>query len=386
MVDETRKSDSWGSPPGGERLKQHGRRASILSSVFTLLLTAVIIVGGFMLPPLAYPYLDPYHDVIIQVADPSEYKPEQGVFSNPIDLYPWNLYEEHSLRALTSSQRNFLEYRGIPNFLLAILRDHGLETSTDDAVYLSKIVDSFHYLEPQESDEQGCYVLVDLDISEDGEPDLRCAVDLNGTIISLLFVSTLWDTVVIESPIVVFGGEPEVAEQNATEEGDVAAEGGAATEGQAATEEQKEGEANPDDLAAGQGDTDVSPDDLSAQDPLIDHTPPIDEDRYIWSFAYAISREALIIDQTTLFSAFRQLDLFYEIRYSYSYPQLLPNPLPFPENLPDVEQVTLAPQPLLSDQYLLYIYNLPTGDQLILYIEPDSLRCIGFNLVTASPQ
>jgi len=111
--------------------------------------------------------------------------------------------------------------------------------------------------------------------------------------------------------------------------------------------------------------------------------PPVAEDKNIWSFAYSFSREALLINQQTLFTVFRQLELYYETRYGYSYIQLLPNQSPEDEILPEVEHIALLPVIIKSGPYWLYVYNLPTGEQLTLYLEPVNLRCIGFDLLVA---
>jgi hypothetical protein len=100
----------------------------------------------------------------------------------------------------------------------------------DSSEYQARVINSFAYLDPQDSDEPGCFVLIDADIDSDGQADLRCAVDLEGDIISLLFVSDLWDSVKIEAPI---GDAAQSLDAVAKEEG----------AGEAAAEPDDEGEA-----------------------------------------------------------------------------------------------------------------------------------------------
>jgi len=398
MTDVVKKPDSWGKPPDRAKEKKRELRFNLLNNFMTFILAAVIIAGGFMFPTLVYPYLDFYHNDIIQLVDPSEYYPDEYIFENPIILYPWNLYEEQLLRALSISERDFLRNKGIAPFLLATMCDRGLEKDKEDADYLSFIINSFYYLEPRDSNDPGCYILVDLDIDGDATPDLRCAVDNEGTIISWRVLSEAWDTVLVESPIGL--SVPEV-EEGQEGEGTVSSEDGKnpemedkdpnATdplEDEGATEEEGEEEADEtpdveeDEAQEGDDETEQKP---PENNPAIEH-PPLREDQIIWSFAYSISRQALLIDQQRLFRAFRQLELHYEVRYDYAYTLLLPIQSPEEEILPEVAYTLLTPLVIRSsDQYLLYVYNLPTGEQLILYLEPINLKCMGYNLLTLSP-
>ncbi|MDR0350082.1 MAG: hypothetical protein LBH64_00845 [Coriobacteriales bacterium] len=110
-----------------------------------------------------------------------------------------------------------------------------------------------------------------------------------------------------------------------------------------------------------------------------DH-PPLAEDAQLWSFVYATAREARIFDQQGLFLTFRQLELNYEHRYGYPYTALLPLQPTEPEQLDEVEYSSLTPLVVTTRDHLLYIYDLPSGERLILYLDPNSLRCLGFNL------
>jgi hypothetical protein len=410
---EPKKTMPWGKPPDStERQAGNERRYNIISNLLTVLFTGVIIAGGFLLPTLLYPYLDLYLNETIQIDRPSSETVSDRVFKEPITLYPWNLYDEERLRLLTTMERSLLEGRGVPDFLLATLRDHGLEMEMDEESYLTQIINSFRFLDPQDSAEQGCFVLIDADVDADSRPDFRCAVDLDGDIISLLFSSRQWDTVQPEMPIgmlpVTPGDEQTPAEEQTDAENPdaIGAEGdegtgtGTDTDTDAETDADTGGTnagAGPGGLGAdGTNNVDNGADDTKEADPantgttendndpatpfIVEH-PPVEEDRYLWSFAYATAREANLIGQQNLFSAFRQLELIYEYRYDYPYTALIPVQPTEPEVLPEIDYISLTPTPFATEEYLLHIYDLPSGERLVLYLNPTSLRCMGFDLL-----
>ncbi|MDR1185027.1 MAG: hypothetical protein LBK67_09555 [Coriobacteriales bacterium] len=392
MADQKKDTASWGKPPDNtERQVRSERRHNLISNLMTVLLTGVIIAGGFLVPTLLYPYLDLYLNETIQIDRPSSGTVSDRAFKQPITLYPWNLYEEDRLRLLTTMERNLLEERGVPGFLVATLRDHGLEMKLDEESYRTQIIISFRFLDPQDSAEQGCFVLIDADVDADERADLRCAVNLDGDIISLLFSSRQWDTVQIEAPIgmpiTTPGDEQTPAEGEATGENPatIGTEGneGAGTDTNAGgtTSTGTEGKEDTDDSKdttttdAGTPETDETP------TPAIVEHLPVEEDQYLWSFAYATSREANMIGQRELFSAFRQLELIYEYRYGYPFTAQLPVRPTEPEELPEIDYISLTPTPFATEEYLLYIYDLPNGERLVLYLNPTSLRCMGFDLL-----
>jgi hypothetical protein len=385
MADEMRKSGAWGKPPAPtDQQSRTERRHGIISNLLTVLFTAVIIAGGVLMPTLLYPYLDFYRNDMVQLARPSESTISEHVFEEPVTLYPWNLYAEERLRSLSSTERDLLEGRGIPGFIVATLRDHGMQIGPDESSYHTQIINSFRYLEPRDDAESGCFVLVDADINADEDGDIRCAVDPSGNIISLLLTSAQWDAVQIEAPIGVAAatpeGEGEVTGENTTEttEGVTGEEGegeeGADTEGAETTGETP----TPEDAEA-EGTEDDSSVETEPVQPLIEFLPA--EDQYLWAFAYATAREARAVNQQDLFFAFRQLELNYERRYGYPFTMLLPLKPSEPEELPEVEYTALTPTFFATGDYLLSIYDLPTGERLVLYLDPNTLHCRGFNLL-----
>ena len=394
----TKRPAFWGRPPISTKQERSERRFSILSNLLTLLLTAIIIAGGFLLPTLLYPYLDFYQDELTQLADPTDYVAEEYIPENPVILYPWNLYDKDLLRPLDAAEIAFLKAKDIHGFLLAYMCDFGLELVKEEEEYFTQIIDSFRYLEPLNSSDPSCFVLGELDINGDGTPDLRCAVSLKGTIISLQFLSDMWDAITITSPIGI--PVPSIANEGETEgegPGAVSGEenpgvgedqqaGQTGQNGQATTADEAQttgGEVlsgNPD---VGQENTNEGNANITEPNLATEH-PPVPEDLNIWSFAYVTSREARSINQVDLFNAFRQIEYYYEVRYSYPYTLLLPIQSSEEEVLPEIEYVTLTPLPLRSDKDLLHIYSLPGGDQLVLYLESASLRCFGFSLLLSS--
>jgi hypothetical protein len=444
MIDESKTTGSWGKPPAPTDQNDRGkRRYHILSNLLTLLFTGLIMAVGFMLPTLLYPYLDSYRGETIRLSHPSESVIAEHIFEEPVTLYPWNLYAENLLRPLSLAERTFLEEKGIPSFLIATLRDHGLQTTSDADSFYAQISNAFRYLDPETGAEQGCFVLVDADIDANGQEDFRCAVDLQGNIISLLFVSQQWDSVQIEAPIGVAIATPEESlptegagstteegnseqtdaesaetKKTGTGEADTGETSATSTDdGQAGTEQ---AEITPTDTeSAGTGltgteeagatpgetgetgtenanaaenandragstntNTNASQNAGSAGPPLsvVEH-PPVEEDQNLWSFAYATSREAKAINQQELFSAFRQLELIYEHRYGYLFTMLLPVQPAKPEELPEIEYTALTPTVFATGEYLLYIYDLPDGKRIVLYLDSITRRCVGFNLL-----
>ena len=388
MANAVKKPGSWGKPPVSDKLERRERRFRILNNLATVLLTGIIIAGGFMLPTLLYPYLDFFHDDMVQIADPLTYTAEENPLENPVTLYPWNIYDVQLCRSLSTSEREFLINRGFPIYLLESMRNRGMQMEKTDLDYHMMIINSFSYLEPQDSNVPGCYVLSNFDANEDGIADLRFAAASDGSIISLLFLSDMWDTITVESPIGVPSTKPADQEQSGQEgtgnkpgeEGKPSDNNPSQTEGTATTGPgqnpapngtQQQGENQP------SGNTNASESDPTLQ------RPPVDEDLNIWSFSYAVSREARMIGQQSLFQSFRQLEFYYESRYGYPYTKLLPNQPLDDERLPEVEELPLTPQPLKTDQYSLLIYYLPTGEQLTLYLSSDSRKCLGFNLAPA---
>jgi hypothetical protein len=392
--------------------RRNGQYHGILGNLLTLLVAGVIIAGGFLLPTLLYPYIDRYRGEVIPLASPSEGTIAEHVFEEPVTLYPWNLYREDRLRPLSSAERSLLEDRGIPSFLIATLRDHGMPPAPGEDSYHTQIINSFRYLDPQDSAERGCFVLIDADIDEDNQADIRCAVDLEGDLISLLFISDRWNAVQVKAPIGVPATPPPGENAEGAPQGEAATEGspedsstdssadtegggteaaeggtGASTEpGAADAEGTTNGPAGAGTGAGGDGTTPAGEGDSAATAegstaPTAIEPLPVGEDQYLWSFIYATAREARIINQSELFLAFRQLELGYENRYGYPYTRLLPIQPASPENLPEVKPLSLTPTPFATADYLLYIYDLPTGERLILYLDPLSRHCLGFNLL-----
>ncbi|MDR3037306.1 MAG: hypothetical protein LBU31_02710 [Coriobacteriales bacterium] len=430
MTETAKKKSVWRKPPtdtdraGGDRQEHRERRYSILSNLLTLLLTGVIITGGILFPNLLYPYLDRYRNTIVQIPSPTE---SEHTFDEPVSLYPWNLYEEQRLRALTSAERDLLDGRGIPDFLIATLRDHGmtiLPDGPDVLNYRALILGSFRYLEPGDSAEPGCYVLYDVDIDAEGQPDLRCAVDFQANIISLLFVSDNLSAVEVGTPV---GTTPSTTPDGTSGTPTDNTTGAATSGGQTpdATQQQENTQSTatgkPADTAGTdnensdtsktptvgiEGDTGTAGDagaDGTAEagattgtsaNPEVevttgtstqpDYQPP-EEERHLWSFAYTTSREAKAFDQPSLMRAFRQLECTYENRWGYPYTSLLAAPPEEPEtDFPGDEYTPLLPPtPFKTADYLLNIYDLPDGNRLILYLDPSTSHCKGFNLQTS---
>ncbi|MCL2807456.1 MAG: hypothetical protein FWD27_04735 [Coriobacteriia bacterium] len=410
MADSTKNSTNnkelWSDPAGSEKHERRERLLSIRSSLLTLLLTTVIIVGGFMLPTLLYPFLDSYRGRMTQLPSPSVDIISGHVFEEPVTLYPWDIYDEAQVRHLTSFEMSFMEESGVTDFLISNMQLRGMQLERDYSLYTQRILVDFRYLEPLDATEPGCFVLVDADINLDGEPDVRCAVDSTGKIISLLFVSDTWSALQLTDPIEVLLDEAlgkEREEANKTSDAnDAGTSGDAGNAGDAGntadlTEDASDAannnntddpaannppENNPAGNAAAPANTPTGPDDIATPPETQVSFRPHQEEENIWLFAYAISREALNVGQMNVYSIFRQLDMSFEERFGYSFYNLIPAPPEFSETLPELEPMTINIDVLPTGNYLLTVYDFSDGTRLILYINSSTQNCDGFTLST----
>jgi len=253
-----------------------------------------------------------------------------------------------------------------------------LEHSYD--LYVQRILSDFRYLEAFGTGEPGCFVLVNADISLDGEPDVRAAVDLSGNIISLLFISETWSSLRLTAPLML-SPEPPAEDNDSAEPAD-----------ELDANNQKD-EGLGDDSFGGEADDDGDADDGNGGAAVLPSTPPpspntqVDfrpllEDENLWLFAYVISREALMVGQESVFTVFRRLDLGYEERFGYPFVNLIAPPAQFEEILPQVDMLSVTTHELTTVNHVLKIYDFSDGTRLILYINSSTQYCDGFNIST----
>lgn len=364
MTNETRKI-VWDTPQEtSEKQERREHDYGLRNNLLTLLFAGIIILSGFLLPTLIYPYIDVYRNETFHLKPPSDSTLAKRVFDDPLPLYPWNIYDEQRLRPLTTSEGDLLSSKGIPEFLLATLRDYGWKPKEDFYNYQKDIIGSFQYLEADGSTESGYFILFEADIDEDGQKDLTCALDQQGNVISQLFLGD-WDPEQTDYSVELDTNKNETPSTPNGQEGDEASQEQGDSANQNTTDPDKEG-------ALTSNPTGPNQDDLSRL--------PIDEERNLWGFAYAISREAHALNQQPLYLAFRKLELNYENRYGYSYATLFPVRIEEPEELPAVEYVTLTAIDYVASDSLLYIYNLSNEERLILYLDPATMHCTGFSL------
>jgi len=395
MADQVMKKILVNAPVEGEKQGRRLPRLSAHSGIATLLLTMVIIVGGFMLPTMLYPLLDSYSGRLIPLASSSDDMLADHVFQEQVTLYPWNVYDENQLRYLNSIEVGILEQSGVANLLLNYLQYRGVQLQNDEDVYLQTIIGGFRCLEPVDFAEPACFVLVGVDIDLGGEADIQCAVDLSGKLISLLFVSDDLPTIQLEAPISL-GNEEDTGDTEdagktgeATDAavdvfggavveapGDVAGEGAGPAVGEGAGPAVGEvvGPAVGEATGAADGPANLA----DAQVPF----RPQQEEESIWLYSYVISREALIVEQTNVYSVFRLLDLDYETRFGYPFVELLAPASGYVEILPEIEPMAMNTDSLATAGHLLKIYDFVDGTRLILYFNPKTQNCDGFNLST----
>ncbi len=335
MTDQLKNKDLWDDAKSSEKSESKETGHNVFSIIVTVALTAVIIAAGFMLPTLLYPYLDSYSDNLTVLVSPEDDTISSHVFEKPVTLYPWDIIDGSQLRGLTTYEMDTLQQSGVAELLVSNMQLRGMQQESDPNEYIQRILNDFRCLESSGSSEPGCFVLVDEDIDLDGEPDVRCAVDFDGTLISLLFVSQTWASLDITAPIAV----------STEQTGETAGAGGAEGGGEMPTR-------------------------------------PSQEEENIWLFSYVISREALVVGQMEVFSVFRQLDLKYEERFKYPFINLISAASGIIEGLPEIELMTMTTHQLVTENYDLRIYDFSDGTRLILYINPSNQYCDGFNLST----
>ncbi|MDR1421237.1 MAG: hypothetical protein LBI64_00020 [Coriobacteriales bacterium] len=384
------------------------------SNFLTLLAAVAIIIGGYLFPTLLYPMMDQYHEVTIVLKDPTADTGDTHVFSEPVSLYPWNLYQPDECRGLLPNERSQLVDRGVPEFLLASLRDRGLtlpeaeDGEPNEAFIRERIIDSFQYLNVGDTESPDCFVLVDADVDGDEQPDLSCAVDQFGNIISLLFLAPQWDSVALSAddyPSAVSevdggsgadaaDGEQTDAADGSTTDGDGVVDDGVATGDEETAGDETAGDET--DRDAAQGNSPTKPSTRADLEYL-----PMDEDERLWSFAWATMHEAQEFKQPILATAFTVLDNNYQYRYGYSYRTYLlfqsgenveagateADPVSESdategEDDEDTALFPLTPTPFATADNLLYIYDLPEEGRVIIYLDPTTKHCVGFNLVS----
>lgn len=355
MTEHGKKNNAWEEQTSHEKKGYYQLKLDAISNIFTILLTAAIIVGGFMLPTLVYPYLDAHSNRLTRLANSSDETMASHVFEQPVTLYPWNIEDNAQLRSLTSAEMATLEQSGVPRLLIDTMVLRGMQLQHDSVVYVSQILNNFRFLESTNSDEPSCFVLIDEDIDSDGEIDVNCATDYQGNIISLLFVTTTKNKIQLTAPIEI----PSELTAGAESSGGETAGANNATA------------------------SDAEQPPTTPEDPQADYRRPLQEEENIWMFSYMLSREALLVGQRDVYSIFRQLELRYETNFGYPYTNLLPTPYSGVEVLPEVEQLTITDSPPLNtEDHLLRIYDISGTVRLILYINSSTQNCDGFIFTT----
>ncbi|MDR2492804.1 MAG: hypothetical protein LBD25_05040 [Coriobacteriales bacterium] len=399
---------SWGKPQDGalEGRARQRRRHDVLATLLTFFLAVCVIVAGFLVPTLVFPSMDRFGGQTVSLEPLVMASTAVHVFEKQVTLYPWEFYDAGRCRPLYVDERSLLVERNIPGFLLTALRDHGVVPTESESGLRSMILERFRYLETGSAEAGGCFVLILRDAS-DPDGGLLCAVDLSGNIVSLLFASDNWENVRLDALVTPLESQalpdddPGHAEESTTPSpaqgfnpGDEAGNTGTAL---AASQTEQ-----PETTATGQG----GPDAPAAADPQAGAGSILflsGTDLSQWAFAYATAREAQVFQQMPVARAFRLLELNLEKRFGYRFEDLLEgDPLYAPE-LPDMIQLTYhdLPSPSLfytripatvfeSTEYLLniYIYKLPNNTMLILYSDPLTESCVGFELqsLAGSPQ
>lgn len=379
--EKKKKKSTWGKPTKNENSDNRESLQRLIGGTLTLFLTIVIIASGFLIPTVAAPYIDSYNNRYVQLPEPTESTTLTPIPREPVILTPWNIYDVSLLRQLNEEEQTKLDASGSIDFLIAVMRDHGLQPVQEESYYRNKILADFRCLESQVQGGPRFFILYGEDMNEDNTADVRCAVDYDGKIISLLLLSAEWNEVDLRQPIDVTGNATEAeVEGEGTQTGDTPDGTGDAGEAQGqGNDGQSVGETGTG-TGTNPGSTPQTPGGAAL-------TRPASNDGWIWAFSYATSREAYLFSQTDVFNAFRQLDFYYENIYGFGFKSLIPGATTEPEVLPNdpLRSEIGAPIEYLSAEHRLHIYRLASGVQLILYIDPVSQHCVGFNIEQYNP-
>ncbi|MCL2883457.1 MAG: hypothetical protein FWF30_03185 [Coriobacteriia bacterium] len=410
-------------------------------NILTLLLAAVIIAAGVVLPPLIYPLMDQYSNKItqLQASDTASV-----VFQEPVSLYPWNVYDESRTRELYPSEVNTIIESKVPDFLLGFLLARGvdIDSNTD---FRESLLSSFRYLSVSGDRAEDCYVL-EMDLNGDGVPDLSCATDLNGNVISTIVLTDDYQTIQVALPASVSPdqaagdtGAGAGAAANPATDADAAGTADAAGAGAAANPgtvtdaagDTGTGAADSADATAGAdtettaadaanaaGTTDADADagatvatdagtDASAADTadaadtnanaqapsdnadtLIVSVPdasqaPVNENLNLWAFVYTTQKEAENLASPALADSFTQVDDYFQAQYGYVFTNYLRFVYGLPQSSESVSADTNSNLRLLvlnNSQYQFNIYNLPSSQRVILYLNPQTRACVGFTI------
>jgi hypothetical protein len=351
-----------------------GRRSAFYDGV-TVVLAALIIIGGFVSPSLFYPLIDSYQNETVVLATAEDTDVSQHVFEEAVSLYPWNLYATEQLRPLSGFERDFLLERQVPQFLFSVMAARGMNVALlPTPPQPSAVAAAFDFLITDTNSGQGCYVLDAGDFNGDGAADLRCAVDEDGNVITLVLLSGSW-------PV----PEPEVG-----------AEGVEPTSS----------------AASGESDTAASEVATVPESRSVESLPG-GQDLAAWEFVDLLVGSARNSGQLKVEAAVTQLDAGFAERYGYPYTSLRA-PASTETNEPTNQAATdiqpaddtelsatpaqeataldrekqsqrlpaFSPTPLVyaTEEYELFIYDLPNGMRLILYMNPVVPLCLGFNL------
>ncbi|HBT95794.1 MAG TPA: hypothetical protein DEB24_06825, partial [Coriobacteriia bacterium] len=335
---EKKKKLAWGKPAKNEKSDSRESTQRLIGGILTLFLTIVIIASGFLIPTIAAPYIDSYNDHYVQLPEPTDSTTLTPIPREPVTLTPWNIYDVSRLRQLNEEEQTKLDASGSIDFLIAVMRDHGMQFAQEERYYRGKILSDFRCLEPHVQGGPRFFILYSEDLNEDGAADVRCAVDYDGKIIWLLLLSAEWNTVILTEPIDVTGGTSGAGATGGVEVGgdpgatgnDTGTTGTAGANQGAGDTENAESTGMGADTGTGtnQGAGTQTPGSSSLMQPN-------SNDGWIWAFSYATSREAYLFSQTDVFNAFRQLDFYYEGVYGVGFNSLIPGASSEPEVLPN---------------------------------------------------
>lgn len=346
-----------------ERLDRTEEKRNHFNAIITVFLTAVIIAAGFLLPTVVYSAVESGRDNVTVLASSEGDDVLLHVFDEPVSLYPWSFYTPENTSELSPAEQSTLLANKVPQFLIKAMLVYGmdvdqleLDTNEPPSEYVSALlIDACRFLQTDAGANQGCFVVYALDINADGRADIRYAVDQNGAIISLIFLSAPWTTR-DEGASLNSGSaaaEPALGQEPLAPDATQAPEG--ATPEGAATDAVSDPEL-------------IDPISPYALDLSNLERMPVDQELALWSFVHFIAVCAAENGQFELEAAASLLDTGFNTRYASS------------GNAHTKDSYLPTPTAFATEEYDLYLYDLPTDVRFILYYDALNARCVGFNL------
>ncbi|MDR0308643.1 MAG: hypothetical protein LBH87_01780 [Coriobacteriales bacterium] len=380
-------------------------------NILTIVLTVIILAAGTILPTQLYPLIGQYENKVVGLEAPTGSEESQDVFDEPVHLYPWDQYDSNNVRPLTTAEQSLINDHKVLDYLLAVLENRGFDIQANPR-YRDDLLSSFVYLQIVSDTVQSCLVLMDKDLDRDGVADLRCAVDLQGNVISLLILNPGYQKVNLALPPSATDTNSKTTDSQGSDSQGTVADSSTqdANSSISANSQSESTETNSNASDSGQTGTGAgtgtgtgTSEDISAQNAtdsvqnstssdqpesnanatINPHYLPVNENMSLWAFVHTTTQEVDQNNQAILYDHFRTIDTSFQKQYGYSFIGLLKIQsgfVPSPEELAPINGVEIVPQIFTTNEYRLFIYDLPSSIRVILYLDVSTKECAGFTI------